>query len=82
MEDGKPDVDLVLGVGAILGKATVKDHGQQEVALAGLGRDRDQAAITDERSYDPLPLGQAAWPRYTWPRHVSWVATLNHRPGT
>ena len=60
MELGEARVDLVLLVWAVLGEATVEDHGQQEIALAGLGRDRDEAAVPDERPNDLVPVGQAA----------------------
>ena len=60
MEPPETAVDLALLVRAVLGEATVEDHGQQEFPLAGLRRDRDQAAITDERPNDLLLVGKAA----------------------
>jgi len=68
--------DVLLGVGdgatglaAGIGVATAESNGQgsrqQEITLAGLGWDRDEAAITDGRSNDLFPLRQAARPLTT-----------------
>src|SRR6185369_10156925 len=60
MEKRESHIDLLLLVVAVLGKALVEDHREEQVALARLRRDRDQPSVAEERSDDLLSWRQVA----------------------
>src|SRR5207244_8187231 len=62
VEEGQAHVDLLLLVVAILRKALVEDQVQEQLSLARLGRDRDEAPVAYERTDHLFAIGQLAQP--------------------